>query len=113
MPPSCLISAVAADWVRERDRVGSSRVGELCRHCASSDLVLEQSALDWPHDTIHRLVAPIEEIIDAAVEAYLDTDRDDRLATIDAYRSRLRTTARHVVDHALMHRRAIHMDLAG
>ncbi len=113
MSPSFLISVIATAWVHDLDHADCGRFDELCHHCASSDLVLDESALDWSHDTIHRLVAPIEEIIDAAVEDYLDTDRDDRLATIDAYRSRLRTTARHVVDHALMHRRAIEPDFAG
>jgi len=113
MPPSRLIFAVAADWVHELDHAKLSHVGEFCRRCAGSDLVLQQSVSDWPHDALHRLVAPIEEIIDAAVEAYLDTDRDERLDTIDDYRSRLRTTARTVVDHALMHRRAFLLDMAG
>jgi len=108
MSLSRLIADIAMGWVQDPVHfpvVVPAEAAAPCRCCASSDLVLQSAATVWPHESLHRLIAPIEEIVETAVEAYVAEDRA-HVAHIDAYRSRLRTTARGIIDHALMHRKA-------
>lgn len=109
MNPNILIATIAADWALEAaDGVAAQpALGVVCGRCAESDLVPGPSAALWPHATLHRLVAPIEEVLDAEVEDYVAeaSDRDQRLYLVDHYRAELRSAARRVVDRALEHGR--------
>ena len=100
-----LISTIADEWSASAgDAFDAVTGGVMCSGCATSDLVSELGAAVWPHGALHRLLAPIEEVLDSAVETYIATspDREATLHLVEAYRTELRSTARSVVDQALL-----------
>ena len=100
-----LISTIADEWSESAGGTfDAAEGGVMCGGCASSDLVSELSAAVWPHAALHRLVTPIEEVLNSAVETYIATapDRESSLPLVDIYRDELRSTARMVVDRALL-----------
>lgn len=104
-----VIVELAEVWVGEppvggRRTVATAEGAIPCEICATTDLLLAGVAADWSHEVIHGLVAPIEEVVADAVERYLATDRERRLGRVDRFHSHLRTSARAVVDRALMER---------
>lgn len=99
-----LIATIADEWsVTPPDRAAYPTPADHCRLCAGSDLVSRRLVSAWPHAALHRLVAPIEEVLAAEVENYLAIapDREQGLYLVDNYRSRMRASARAAVDRAL------------
>jgi len=103
--------AIVRDWIHDPDLEvvpgpPTHGPGATCERCIHSDLVYEPTARRWSHAVLHGLLAPIEEVLDQAVEDYLQADYAARLDDVDLYRSQLRTSARALVDRAIMHKRA-------
>jgi hypothetical protein len=106
MYSQALIAALADEWTEQTEAATPvAPVG--CIRCSDSDLVAVRGP--QAHARTHGLVAAIEEILDEAVDEYVNdvdphADRDAwerRLESVDSYRDGLRSQARLVVSAAL------------
>lgn len=104
-----LIAAIADVWVDDASVVDGvpPLTGTACGRCADSDLVSGQSAALWPHAVLHRLVAPVEEVLDSELQRYVAEDAETRVDLVDDYRTSLRYAARQIVDAALERARVL------
>lgn len=106
MNSSDLMSEIAQEW-RLADPARGVASSMPCPSCRHSDLYRE--ATDEQHPRVHGLVAALEEVVEGAVEDYLNSaDRDldaeaweSRLASLDTYRAALRRRARRIASEAL------------
>jgi len=102
-----ILTTFAHDWTARGTSPGGATSVLDCLLCRDSDLLDPSQRFGYPHVVLHSLIAPIEEVIDVAVDRFVNgadvdpTVRESRLDGVDGFRRGLRGRAREVVSDAL------------